>query len=185
VQAATALGTDVGWTRVITDLGKSMPGGVWMTSFQASHTLATAKAGAARPAAAGAAGGATATAGGTGGAAPTGGAASTNAAGTAGGEGTVAGPGGSSCTGYEGALTGTVTINGIAKDVPSLSTFMDNAAKAGNAENPDLLSVWLVNAQKAKFGTTDVITFSVSATLAPGARSDRLETYFKGAVCSK
>jgi hypothetical protein len=43
--------------------------------------------------------------------------------------------------------------------------------------------VWLANAQKATFGGADVITFSVNATLGEGARSDRLRSYFKEALC--
>jgi hypothetical protein len=180
LQAATALGGDVGWTGVIADLGKSMPAGVWMTAYQSTHTVTKAPA-----APAPAAGAATTAAGGT-----TGGSAATPAAsgsstGAAGGVGTAPGAGASSCKAYQSPLTGAVTINGIATSAPALAAFIDNAAKAGDPKNPDLLSVWLVNAQKAKFGNVDVITFSVSATVAEGARSDRLETYFKGAVCSK
>jgi hypothetical protein len=82
-------------------------------------------------------------------------------------------------------LAGTVTMSGIANTVPSLSAFIDALSTMGDPKNPDLDAVWLNSAQRAKFGSTDVITFSISATLAPGARSDRLETFLKEPLCKK
>jgi hypothetical protein len=80
-------------------------------------------------------------------------------------------------------LTGTVTMAGIAKDVPSLSAFLDTLQKLGDPKNPDIATVWMGSAAQSKFGDTDVITFQATAVLAPGARSDRLEHFFKEALC--
>jgi hypothetical protein len=74
-------------------------------------------------------------------------------------------------------------MQGIAKDIPSLAQFLDNLQNAGGAATPDLTQVWLAGATKGKFGTADVITFTVNANLGQGARSDRLQHYFKGALC--
>lgn len=74
-------------------------------------------------------------------------------------------------------------MSGIAKDLPALAAFLDKLAVAGNATNPIVSGVTFTTAQKAKFGDADVITFTVNATLASGARSDRLHSYFKGSLC--
>jgi type IV pilus assembly protein PilM len=180
VQAATALGTDVGWTDMINNLGHAMPpGGVWLTTFQAAKAAPARAAAAPAPAAAGSSG----SSGSSPSASPSASATGQSATGTT-ATATPSPTGAASCSAYEGPLSGTVTMNGVATDVNSLAAFMDNAAKAGG-NNPDLLAIWLVSAQKAKFGTADVITFQMSAALAPGARSDRLNTFFKGALCSK
>jgi hypothetical protein len=76
-----------------------------------------------------------------------------------------------------------VTMSGIAKDLPALAAFLDNLAVAGDAKNPAVTGVALATAQKAKFGDADVVTFTVNAILASGARSDRLHTFFEGALC--
>jgi type IV pilus assembly protein PilM len=183
-QAATLLGGDVAWTRLLGDVGVALPDGVWITSFTGTHvpTARTAAptapaGGAAQTASNGAANASNA-------AATSGGANPSAAGGAAGATGAAAAPlGGGSCKLYESQLTGTVTISGLARDVPALSSFIDSLAKAGDPKSPDVLTVWLSSAQKAKFGDTDVVTFALSATLAPGARSDRLTTYFKEAVC--
>jgi type IV pilus assembly protein PilM len=193
-QAATLLGADVGWTRMLGDVGSALPPGVWITSFQGTHTLGPAKgAGAAPTAGGGTTGGAAAQTAQT---APNGANNASNAAAASGGAnpaganvsgaagGVVAAPlGAASCAGYEAPITGTIAISGIARDVNSLSAFIDALASAGDAKNPDVVTVWLSGAQKAKFGDADVITFSLNAMLAPGARSDRLTTFFKEAVC--
>jgi hypothetical protein len=90
-----------------------------------------------------------------------------------------------SCATYQLPLSGAVAIAGIAKDVNALSAFLDALAKAGDPNNPDVVAVWLANAQQATFGTANVITFQVNAVLASGARSDRLQTFFKGAALCK
>src|SRR5205807_9786521 len=38
-EAASVLGTDVGWTQMLGDLRASLPAGVWLTNLQAQHTL--------------------------------------------------------------------------------------------------------------------------------------------------
>jgi len=80
-------------------------------------------------------------------------------------------------------LTGPVTMSGIAKDLPALAAFLDKLAVAGDANDPVVTGVTLATAQKATFGGTDVVTFTVNATLASGARSDRLHSFFQGALC--
>ncbi len=165
VTAAQLLGGDVAWTRVVADIGHSMPSGVWLTSLQGQHTLPTGGSGSAAPATPT---GATGT--GTSGAAKPAGTATTAGLGT-------------SCTSYESTLSGTVTMAGIAKDVPSLAAFLDALARAGDPKTPDVTGVFLTNATQAKFGNLDVLTFQVNAVLAPGARSDRLQTFFKEPLC--
>ena len=92
--------------------------------------------------------------------------------------------GGGTCASYQGPLTGPVSMSGIAKDMPALAGFLDNLETIGDAKDPDVAAVTLTTAQKSKFGDKDVITFTMTANLASGARSDRLQTYFEGALCS-
>lgn len=177
-QAETLLGNDVGWPTMIRDFGSGLPSGVWLTSFQAQRTLAAkGAAGTVAPSATPAAAGNASTTG-----TPSAGSASPTASGTA---GTVPAGGlaGGSCAAFRAPLAGQVSVAGIAKDMPSLSAFLDAVAQAGDPKNPDVSGVWLTSAQKAKFGLTDVITFQLNAFLASGARSDRLTTYFKEALC--
>jgi type IV pilus assembly protein PilM len=178
-QAAQLLGADVGWTRFVADVGKALPPGVWLTTFQAQHTLPTAKGGAAGAAAGGAAAAASnvannSSAGGATGSTPSPGGALAIPAGSAGSNG---------CAAYESSLTGSVAIAGIAKDVPSLSAFLDALQKAGDPKDPDVTSVWLAGAQQGQFGTQSMIIFSINAELSLGARSDRLQTFFKEPLC--
>ncbi len=175
-QAAQVLGTDIGWTQMLGDLRTSLPGGVWLTSLQAQHSLV-------QPLATGQ----TASPGGTGSTSSSGGSSSIGsspAAGAGTSTGLVATPaGGGTCATYQGPLTGPVTMSGIAQDLPALAAFLDNLAVAGEAKNPVVTGVSLATAQKAKFGSADVVTFTVNATLASGARSDRLHTFFEGSLC--
>jgi type IV pilus assembly protein PilM len=168
-QAAQLLGADVGWTRFVADVGNALPPGVWLTTFQGQHTVPKAQ-------------GATATATPTGAAATAGTAAGSTSTPAAGATGTST-PGTTGCKAYESLLTGTIAIAGIAKDVPSLSAFLDALQKAGPAGNPDVTGVWLASAQQGQFGNQTMITFSINAVLSPGARSDRLQTFFKEPLC--
>jgi type IV pilus assembly protein PilM len=195
-QVAQLLGGDVAWTRTVDDVGAALPAGVWLTTFQAQYAAPTVGSR-----------GSTTRSGATG----TGGA--TGAAGTGSattpldrGAGTTAGnspqaapsPGGAAgspeaaravalanatCPSYHSPIAGSVTMAGIAQDLPALAAFLDALAQAGDPKNPDVTGVYLGTAQKAKFGDADVITFTVNATLASGARSDRLQSFFKEALC--
>jgi type IV pilus assembly protein PilM len=174
-QAAQVLGTDIGWTKMLGDLGTSLPSGVWLTTLQAQHSLVQplATGQSASPTGTGGASGATGRSGGTGG----------TGAGTSTGVAATPVAGGGACATYQGPLSGPVTMSGIAKDLPALAAFLDKLAVAGDAKNPAVTGVALASAQKAKFGDADVVTFTVNAILASGARSDRLHTFFEGALC--
>ena len=167
-QATTALTGDVAWADLIRALGGAMPTGVWLTTFQGSHTQAPTGGGTAAAAASGGSSGSSA--------------AGTSGAQTGGAAGTPPASATTSCKASALGLTGTVTFGGIASDMPTLTGFVDAASKAG-ANGPVLADVWLLSAQKTKFGNTEFITFAANATLAPGARSDRLATFFKEALC--
>jgi type IV pilus assembly protein PilM len=159
-QAVSLLSGDVGWTKQVGDVGTALPAGVWLTAFQGQHTLSTGIPVAATPTTPGATGTST-------GVAPP-----------------VAAAG--SCAALQQPLVGSVTMSGIAKDLPTLAQFLDQLAKAGadsKGNNPDLDEIWLSNASKGKFGSADVVTFSIGAVLAPGSHSDRLAHYFKEALC--
>jgi type IV pilus assembly protein PilM len=178
-EAASVLGTDIGWTQMLGDLRTSLPNGVWLTNLQAQHSLVqpSATGPTASPTGASGASGASGATGAraTGSSPAAGSALSTGAASTP--------PGGGACATYQDALTGPVAMSGIAKDLPALASFLDKLAVAGDAKNPIVTGVALATAQKATFGDADVITFTVNATLASGARSDRLHTFFEGALC--
>jgi type IV pilus assembly protein PilM len=190
-QAATLLGSDVGWTRMLGDVGDALPSGVFITSFQGTHTQSPAHGPSAAPASGGGTtGGAAAQTAQNGANNASNAAAASDGSSPAGANSSAATGGaaamtlgGASCKAYDAQLTGTIAISGVARDVPSLSAFIDALAKAGDAKNPDVTGVWLTGAQKSMFGQDNVITFSLNATLAPGARSDRLTTFFKEAVC--
>ena len=170
VQAATVLGTDVAWTNVFTDLQHALPAGVWLTTFSSTYALPPTAS--TSTSSSSSSSGTTSSSGST----------ATSSSGSAAVPGAV---GASGCAAYEKPLSSTITMNGIAKDVPSIAAFIDNVSKIGGDKNPVLSAVWLASATKAQFGDTDVLTFTLNATLAPGARSDRLTTFFKGALCSK
>jgi type IV pilus assembly protein PilM len=184
-QAATLLGNDIGWTRMVRDVGAALPSGVWITSFQGQHTL-TVKGAAAASGSSGAAATAsnTASAASASANASAGGSSSSSSSSSTGGSAPVATPVSSgTCASYRGPIAGQVTIAGVAKDMPSLSAFLDALANAGDPKNPDVFGVWLTTAQKSQFGSVPVIQFTLNAFLSPGARSDRLTTYFKEPLC--
>jgi type IV pilus assembly protein PilM len=186
--AATVLGADVGWTKVMGDMRAALPDGVWLTNMTAQHTLPIAPA----PGSAGANSGANKTSGAAGStalaannasnASASQGAASTGASDASTGA-PAAAAGGGTCDSYEQPLTGPVSMQGIAKDVPALAAFLDNLEVIGGKNSVDISGVTLASAQKAKFGEQDIVTFSLNATIDAGARSDRLRTFFQGALC--
>jgi len=155
------LGTDVSWTKVVHGIGAALPNGVLLTGFQASETQPTAIA------------------------------TTTPATGTSSGSGTstTSGSSGGSTSAGAGAgaattplvaapttITGSLSFTGFAPDFPTLAAWMDKTAKA-----PGVGSLTLGSAQRSTFGTTPVVTFTATATLTDGARSDRLQTFIKGA----
>jgi Tfp pilus assembly protein PilN len=169
-QMQQLLGTDVSWSKVINGFGAALPNGVYLTNFQGTHTLALPPT-------------ASASATGTTGASTPSSASSSSSSGSS----TLAGSGSSSgaATGVgttvvpgpaQQAITGTLTFEGFAPDFPSIAAWMDKMAKA-----PGVAEVMLSNAQRGKFGDADGVTFSASATLTDGARSDRLQSFVKGA----
>jgi type IV pilus assembly protein PilM len=194
--AASVLGTDVGWTKLMGDMRAALPGGVWLTTMTAQHTLAVVPAAGATSGNAGAAGSSGST-GASGSASATANNAANAAASTSGASSTT-GPagaadtssgattgaaGGGTCESYEQPLSGPVAMTGIANSLPALAAFLDNLDVIGAKNNVDISGVTLASAQKAKFGEQDVITFSLNATIDAGARSDRLRTFFQGALC--
>ncbi len=195
-QAASVLGTDIGWTQMLGDLRSSLPGGVWLTTLQAQHTLVQPLAIGSSSAGSGSAASSSSSSGSSS-AVKSASSAGTSSTGSAPATGTSTGTGtgtgvssgltppaaGGACASYQGSLSGPVTMSGVAKDVPALAAFLDNLEVAGDAKNPIVTDVALATAQKAKFGDADVITFTVNATLASGARSDRLQSFFEGALC--
>src|SRR5262249_27639778 len=139
-QAATLLGNDVGWTRLLGDIGSALPSGVWITSFQGTHTQAPPRGAGATSSTSGggttgaaaaqtAQNGASNASNANNAAAASGGATPSSANGSAATGGAGATPlGGASCAVYETPLTGTVAISGVARDVNSLSAFIDALA---------------------------------------------------------
>jgi hypothetical protein len=67
--------------------------------------------------------------------------------------------------------------------MPSLAAFLDRLETAGGVKRPDVTSISLSGAQKSNFGTTNLINFTLTATLSSGARSERLQTFFQEALC--
>ncbi len=179
-QAASVLGTDVGWTKLLGDLRSSLPNGVWLTTMSGQHTLAVPAAAAAAPPGNG-------TTGSTGASSAT-----SPASGASASTGASAGPAapvssgpvaGGSCESYQLPLGGPVALGGVATDLPTLASFLDKLDVIGAKNNVDISDVTLGGVQKAKMGDADVVTFSLTATVASGARSDRLQTSYKGALC--
>jgi type IV pilus assembly protein PilM len=159
-EALALLQANVGWPHSIGSVGKALPSGVWLTAFQGQQSAAPVAAAVSSPASAGTTSGdngATATAG----ASPT-------------GTGVTA----LGASGLCAELSGTITMSGIATDLPTLSHFLDNMKS-----NKAITNVWVASAQKADFGTQSMITFTANATLGDGARSARIADFFKGASC--
>jgi type IV pilus assembly protein PilM len=169
VQMQALLGTDVSWTKLVNGFGAALPNGVYLTNFQGTHTLALP------PTSSASTTGTTGTSGtSTGSSASSGSstlAGSGSSSGTSTGVGTTVVPGP-----VQTPITGTLTFEGFAPDFPSLAAWLDKMAKA-----PGVADVLLSNAQRGKFGDVDGVTFSASATLTDGARSDRLQSFVKGA----
>lgn len=155
------LGDDVGWTSMLDGIGTALPAGTWLTSFQAQ-----------RPAAA-----------------PLGTpVAGTPVAGSPGAEGAAAAPavpvtGSAACAAVQRPIVGDVTMSGIALDVPTLAGFLDALERAGGGDTPLVHDVWLTSSQKSTFGTSEVVAFTLGATLGEGARSARLQSFFEEALC--
>jgi type IV pilus assembly protein PilM len=174
-QAAKILGRDVSWTKTVGDFGAALPSGVWLTSLQAQETLV-------QPIAAAASSGTGST-----GSSPTASASSPTGAAATPSAGNPVTPVNTSATGSCAALqvpiSGTVTMAGIARDMPSLAAFLDRLETAGGVKRPDVTSISLSGAQKSNFGTTNLINFTLTATLSSGARSERLQTFFQEALC--
>src|SRR5262249_24382876 len=89
----------------------------------------------------------------------------------------------STCASYQTPLTGAVTMAGVAPDLPALANFLDRLGKPRGDKDPDFSTVTLGHVQRSTVGDVDVVTFTINATLGTGVRSDRLEHYFKGALC--
>jgi hypothetical protein len=189
-QVGAILVQDVEWPGVVDDVSAKMPANVWLTTFQGQHTLAPAPAvGAATKTTAAAptsTGGAVSTAktGANNASAATNELAA-NAAATGAGETPATGapstplsPNGAPPCSMIGPATGTVTMTGIAKDFPTLASFLDALKDVKSVQ-----TVWLTSAQKSKFGTTDMLTFQITAALDKGARGHRLEEFFKEPSC--
>lgn len=156
------LGDDVGWTRMLDDIGVALPAGTWLTSFQAQRPIAGAIG------------------------APLAGTPVAEAPAT--GAGTAAVPstpltGSAACAAVQRPILGDVTMSGIARDVPTLAAFLDALERSGGAPTPLVRDVWLTSAQKSTFGTSEMVAFSIGAALGEGARSARLQSFFEEALC--
>jgi type IV pilus assembly protein PilM len=153
------LQANVAWPHSIGTVGKALPSGVWLTAFQGQHSAPVAAAVSSPASAGGTTSGSGATS--TGGANPA-----------------VTGAGALGASGSCAALSGSITMSGIATDLPTLARFLDNMKS-----NKAITNVWVASAQKADFGTQTMITFTANATLGDGARSERITDFFKGASC--
>ena len=184
-QAAQLLGTDVGWPDAVHDLATALPGGVRLTTFQAQRDLASKATVTGVTGGAGASGAAGAAPSSAAPSASAGASTAANAGTTSTGSGATAGAtiGNGSCASYQAPITGAVTMAGFAPDLPALASFLDGLAKLGGSKNPDFSTVTLGAVQKSSVGETEVVAFTVNATLGSGVRSDRLQHYFKGALC--
>jgi len=174
-EALALLQGDVAWPRSITNTGKALPAGVWLTSFQGQHTVAAAPiAGAATPTRA--ASGPVSTA--RNGAAAASAHENTLAAST--GEATPSASGGTAVVPSNscGPLSGSITMAGLATTLPNLAKFLDQMKS-----NFEITDVWVASAQKATFGTQDMIAFTANATLGDGAHSAHIADLFKGETC--
>ncbi len=160
----TVLAQDVAWPTILGHIGVKLPPGVFLTSFNGTHTvnaLAPGQTAAPTPAPAGTA---TGTSTGTG-------------ASTTGATGTTTTPivdSNDLCSALT-APSGTVTLNGAAASLPAVAAFLDSLKK-----DTDLAVLW---ASTAKADANGAVDFTVTATLGSTARGNRLETFFKGAKC--
>jgi type IV pilus assembly protein PilM len=158
----TALGQDVAWPAIVSDVGLKLPPGVSLSTFQGQHTIATAAPGTSGPAATPTAAAASPAAG------------STPAAGGVTTPAPVLDPN-NVCAGLV-PPTGTVTMSGTAPDLTAVAAFQD-ALK----NDADLTVLWVTTAKAGTGGTS--VQFTLTAALGSQARGHRLETFFKGATC--
>lgn len=156
-----ALGQDVAWPGIVSNIGLKLPPGVSLSSFQGSHTLAVAAPTPTAPAATPTAAAATA-----GASTPAAGATTTPAA--------VVDPS-NICAGLT-PPAGAVTMTGDAPNLAAVAAFQD----ALNAD-PDLSVLWVTTAKAGTSATS--VQFTLTASLGAQARGHRLETFFKGASC--
>jgi type IV pilus assembly protein PilM len=200
LQAAAILGTDVEWPRVVSDIGRALPAGVKLTAFQGQRELPLPTA------AGGASTTATPTASSSGSSASPGGAASyagaiatarSGAAAESSHENALAARAGSENPTGTGStpnqhpgpvisaacvpLSGNITMSGTAPNLPALAQFLNTLL----AQDGDLASVWMSSAQAQAASTTGPpsLTFTVNATLAEGAHSNRIGQFLKGEAC--
>jgi type IV pilus assembly protein PilM len=164
-EIGTLLAQDVAWTDLVANVGKRLPGGVWLTSMNGQVVQAPPPVAVAAPTptttpAAGATPAATAT-----------------PAAVPGVLSPVAANGTVQCSAIVPG-TGSVDLTGVAAGYPQLAAFVDSLR-----QEPDLAKVWVAQAQETKFGTQDVISFTLSAELGKTARGNRLETFFKEKPC--
>ncbi len=155
----SVLGQDVAWAAIVSDIGLKLPPGVFLTSLTGTHTIDTTR-------------GAGSTASSSSPSNPS----SSSASGTGTVAATPAVNPNDLCAGLP-ATTGTVTVNGVAPDLPSVAALVD-ALRA----DTDLSDVWMSTAHTPS-GEGPAIGFTITATLGATARGHRLETFFEGAKC--
>ncbi len=161
------LNSDVSWTKLIGDTGSALPNGVFLTTFQGTHTAASAAAASTPTTTAG-----TSTA--------------TGSTGASGSAPQLTPTGTGQCKTIEQPISGTVSMSGIAPDMPSLAAFLDALNKAGGSDplyGTTGNQLWISSAAAGKFGNVSVINFTITGSLGDGARSDRLQSYFQEALC--
>jgi hypothetical protein len=171
------LAQDVAWPDLVGNVGERLPAGVWLTSMQGQVTQAPPPVAAPAPPT-------SATAQAKEGKANSEAAANTGATDAAAGAPAV--PGLLSPVAANGTVqcaaivpgTGTVALSGVAQSYPSLASFIDALRK-----DTDIAKVWVASAQQAKFGSQDMVTFTLSAELGKTARGHRLETFIKEQPC--
>jgi Tfp pilus assembly protein PilN len=146
-QVGTVLANDVSWSRLLTDLSRTMPAGVAVTAFDGS--VGTPTTGSAGPAAA-----AASTSGSTG---------VTTAASTS--------PG-SSVAKSKTATVGTATFTAMGVDYDAVTAWIDRISKM-----PEFARVFVPNAALANNGNDDVVQFNSTANITGAARSDRQAKY--------
>jgi type IV pilus assembly protein PilM len=157
-QVETVLANDVGWARMLQELSRTIPQDVWLTGFDgavASPTTGT--------------GGTPTT--------PTTSATTTTSSGAttttaAGSTPTTARPTTPGVVG--GGPSGTITFTGNGLDYSSVSAWLERLSKMES-----ITRLFVPNAALVQSATRDVVQFTSTAVITPGARSDRL-TQFEG-----
>ncbi len=165
----SALGQDVAWPSIVSQIGLKLPPGVFLTSFSGTHTVPAATT-ATTPTTAAPASGTAAS-----GTAASG----TAASGTGTGVATPVASPNDICAGLVPAV-GTVTMSGVAPDLPSVSALLDSLRN-----DTDLSVLWVstAHATPAVGNTPASVGFTVNAALGSTARGHRLETFFKESKC--